>query len=233
MHLFYCATAPEQNVLDEVESQHAVKVLRLAEGAAIMVTNGKGSTFEGVISKANFKKCEFSIAKHINTDKESATYIHIAIAPTKSSDRIEWFVEKCVEIGVDEISFIQCNHSEKKNLNLDRVVKVAVSAMKQSQKAHLPIINPLIPYKQFIKEAAGDQKFIAYVSDASVNLHLSKAARKDSKYIVLIGPEGDFSPTEIELALANKYTPVSLGTSRLRTETAGITACLALNLLQL
>ena len=233
MHLFYCSTAPEQNILDEVESQHAIKVLRLAEGAEIMVTNGKGYSFEATISKANFKKCEFSIVSTNDETRTTNAYIHIAIAPTKSSDRIEWFIEKCVEIGVDEISFIQCNHSEKKNLNLDRASKVAISAMKQSQKAFLPILNPLKPYKQFVKDAKGEEKFIAYVDGNHQNAHLYKAAKKGSKYLVLIGPEGDFSLAEIELAIASNFKPISLGESRLRTETAGIAACMALNLLQL
>lgn len=235
MHIFYCATAPEITVLDETESQHAIKVLRLAEGNEIEITNGKGGWYKATISKGHFKKCEFVITETVQLSKANEAYLHIAIAPTKNNDRIEWFIEKCVEIGIDEISFIQCNHSERKNLNLERATKVAVSAMKQSQKAYLPKINELISFKQFVgKEPNIGQKFIAYVStEPAENAHLFKAAEKNTAITILIGPEGDFSKTEIEMAFANKYVAVSLGESRLRTETAGVAACLALNLLQL
>lgn len=235
MHLFYCATAPEINVLDETESQHAIKVLRLAEGNAIEITNGKGDWYKAVISKAHFKKCEFAINETVHFSKLNQAHLHIAIAPTKNNDRIEWFIEKCVEIGIDEISFIQCHHSERRNLNIERAVKVAISAMKQSQKAYLPKINELISFKQFLAKATNiTQKYIAYVSDENTDdKHLFKAASKNTSTLILIGPEGDFSKAEIEMAFANQYTAVSLGSSRLRTETAGVAACLSLNLLQL
>ena len=233
MHLFYCPTAPEINVLDETESQHAIKVLRLEIGSEIEITNGKGELFLARIVSGNFKKCGFEIVKTISTQIAPDFYIHIAIAPTKSSDRIEWFIEKCVEIGIQEISFIQCNHSEKKNLNLERSIKVAVSAMKQSQKAYLPKINGLQNFKQFLGQTKAQEKFIAYVADANApNIHLLQVATKQTNYLVLIGPEGDFSPEEITLALQNNYRPIALGTSRLRTETAGIAACHTLQLVQ-
>lgn len=233
MHLFYCPNAPEINVLDETESQHAIKVLRLEVGSEIEITNGKGEQFLACIVQGNFKKCGFEIVNTISKQKAPNFYIHIAIAPTKSSDRIEWFIEKCVEIGIQEISFIQCQHSEKKNLNIERATKVAISAMKQSQKAFLPKINGLQNLKQFLAQTNAQEKYIAYVADATApNIHLLQAATKQATYIVLIGPEGDFSPEEIDLALQNNYRPISLGNSRLRTETAGIAACHTLQLVQ-
>lgn len=233
MHLFYCATAPAINVLDETESQHAIKVLRLDVGNEIEITNGKGGWYKARIVQGHFKKCGFEILETISTPLAPSFYIHIAIAPTKSSDRIEWFIEKCVEIGIQEISFLQCHHSEKKNLNLERATKVAISAMKQSQKAFLPKINELKSFKQFVAVATAKEKFIAYVADIdSQNLHLLLAATSQSNYLVLIGPEGDFSPEEISLAKQNQYQSISLGPSRLRTETAGIAACHTLQLLQ-
>lgn len=235
MHLFYCATAPEINVLDETESQHAIKVLRLVEGNAVEITNGKGDWYKAVISKAHFKKCEFVINETVHFAKLHQAHLHIAIAPTKNNDRIEWFIEKCVEIGIDEMSFLQCHHSERKNFNIERATKIAISAMKQSQKAYLPKINELISFKQFLAKTTNcTQKYIAYVSDEfNDNKHLFKTASKNANTIMLVGPEGDFSKAEIEMAFAKEYIAVSLGNSRLRTETAGVAACLSLNLLQL
>ena len=157
-------------------------------------------------------------------------HIHVAIAPTKNIDRLEWFVEKSVELGVDHISLLQCDHSERNKLNQERLVKKAISAMKQSLKYTLPAIHALQPFSSFVRSAKASLKFIAYV-DEDISTHLKDSAPKDCDYLVLIGPEGDFSKKEIDLATAQGFKPVSLGKSRLRTETAGLAALHILNLI--
>jgi 16S rRNA (uracil1498-N3)-methyltransferase len=217
--------------LDEEESRHAIKVLRLKEQHPIKIIDGKGTFYESIITNPNPKKCEFNILSSYSETHVRKHYIHLAIAPTKNPDRMEWFIEKSVEIGVDEISFLICEHSERKFFNLGRIEKKAISAMKQSLKATLPIINAPIPISAFItKEVVQKNKFIAYV-DKEIPKHLQEEAQPNASYCVLIGPEGDFSPNEIALAKENGFMPVHLGKSRLRTETAGISACLVLNLI--
>jgi len=214
--------------LDEDESRHAVKVLRLSEGDLLDVTDGKGAWYQCTITKADGKRCEFQIAKSTFTPKRKFQ-IHIAIAPTKNTDRIEWFVEKAVEMGIDRITFVNTKNSERKNLNSDRIRKVAISAMKQSQQAWLPVLSPLLSFQELVKEKAS-QKFIAFVDHQNPD-HLKSLARKEEDYLVLIGPEGDFSKEELELALNHNFIKVSLGHNRLRTETAGLAACHILNLI--
>jgi 16S rRNA (uracil1498-N3)-methyltransferase len=176
-------------------------------------------------------QCSFSI---IDTTQEAVKNfsIHIAVAPTKNIDRIEWFVEKSTELGIDEISFIQCEHSERVHIKTERIERVAISAMKQSLKASLPKINPLKKFKEFIYNPSASYKFIAYV-DKSNTHQLKDLATPASAYCVLIGPEGDFSPEELQTAIDHGYSKVSLGTSRLRTETAALAACHTLNLVNL
>lgn len=212
--------------LAEDESRHCIKVLRKREGETITITDGFGFFYDCVITKANAQKCEFSIAHKREEIKRDFT-IHIAIAPTKNTDRIEWFVEKATEFGIDEITLIECDHSERAFLKMDRLQKVAVSAMKQSQKATLPILHGLRSCASMMEQDC-DQKFIAYV-DHSNPLHLFTQAEKSKRYLILIGPEGDFSTNELNLALTHNFKKISLGSSRLRTETAGIAACCLLN----
>ncbi|HEV8515949.1 MAG TPA: 16S rRNA (uracil(1498)-N(3))-methyltransferase [Cyclobacteriaceae bacterium] len=222
MNLFYQPGISEGiNYLDAEESRHAVRVLRMSEGDQLTLTDGKGFFYSARITKADSKKCQFEILDKKENSKRNF-HIHVAIAPTKNADRIEWFVEKATEIGIDEISFILCKNSERKVINADRVEKVAVSAMKQSKQAWLPKLNEIIPFKKIV-EAKSDQKFIGFV-DSTNPLHLKKLAQPNKKYLVLIGPEGDFSMEELELALKNGFEKVSLGTNRLRTETAGLVA---------
>ena len=217
--------------LDAEESRHCVKVLRLKEQDQIIVLDGSGGYHTVSITNANHKKCEFEILKS-EVFAHGEQYIHIAIAPTKNLDRIEWFVEKAVEIGVKEISFFFSDNSERKHFKTDRVIKKAVSAMKQSLKTYLPIINKPIKLSDFITQYQNGetQRFIAYVDQANPDL-LFDLAQPKQNVIVLIGPEGDFSEKELNLAIDNQYTKVSLGESRLRTETAGIAACHILNLI--
>lgn len=228
MILFYQPDLDPQNpFLDAEESRHCIKVLRRRNGDEIHVTDGRGHIFSGTISDPSPGKCSFSIKNTVHTPKKPWS-VHIAIAPTRHPDRTEWFVEKSVELGIDKITLMECEHSEKTFLKTDRLRKVAVSAMKQSLKHWLPEIAPMVPFEQVIS-CSDSSRFIAYV-DASNPLHLLHAASPGGKYLVLIGPEGDFSPRELELALSHSFTKVSLGTSRLRTETAGFAACHILNL---
>ncbi|MBO9699126.1 MAG: 16S rRNA (uracil(1498)-N(3))-methyltransferase [Sporocytophaga sp.] len=231
MHLFYLPgfIPGEINELPEDESKHALKVLRLSSGDKIEVTDGKGTLYLAEVKDSGNKACRFKILSQ-TTSKPKDFYIHIAIAPTKNADRIEWFVEKCIEIGIDEISFIQCSRSERKNINLDRIEKIAVSAMKQSQTTSFPILNPLTSIKSFVENCKENDKFIGYLSEEHKEL-LQKAAPANSRYCILIGPEGDFTKDEVSLAFKNNFKPASLGNSRLRTETAGIAACHILNII--
>jgi 16S rRNA (uracil1498-N3)-methyltransferase len=229
MQLFYQPNIREGfHYLDDEESRHAVKVLRLTEGSEIQLTDGKGSFYQAKITKANPKKCEFEIM--IQSKQQShPTFRHLAIAPTKNLDRIEWFLEKAVELGIDRITFLNCEHSERKVLKLDRLEKKAVSAMKQSGQAFLPQLDEMITLKSFLKESKADNKFIAYV-DFGNEVHLKDLVQSEKSNLILIGPEGDFNPKEVELALEAGFIKVSLGLNRLRTETAGIAAVHLMNL---
>jgi 16S rRNA (uracil1498-N3)-methyltransferase len=215
--------------LDTDESRHCARVLRRKVGDTIHVTDGKGFLYTVRLTEAKTEKCTFSIESSVETSR-GKFYIHIAIAPTKNPDRTEWFVEKSIEIGVDEISFVLCDNSERAALKTDRIERLAISAMKQSYKSMLTKINHMVLLKDFMKEAHSPLKYIAYVDQSNPD-HLFKVAKPSSNYIVLIGPEGDFSNQELELAQSNQYQKVSLGTSRLRTETAGVAACHILNLI--
>lgn len=229
--LFYQPLLPEGILfLDGEESRHAIKVLRLQVQDLLQVTDGQGWFYKVRIINADPKKCAFEILEKVKTPGNNYR-IHLAVAPTKNNDRLEWLIEKVVELGIDEISFILCEHSERRKINLERLEKKAVSAMKQSLKAYLPRLNPELKLKDFINNSAESaQKFIAYV-DQTIPEHLQSAAKPGQKYCILIGPEGDFSPAEIEMAIKNDYQPASLGKSRLRTETAGMVACHILNLI--
>ena len=230
MNLFYQPNLPNGiHYLDADESRHCVKVLRANEGDTITVTDGKGTFYECIITKADPAKCAFRI-QSTHAERPRSHAIHIAIAPTKSPDRIEWFTEKAVELGIDTITLMQCEHSEKSFLKTERLMKVAISAMKQSLKATLPEIVAPTPFDQLVRTAVATQKFIAFV-DPDNPRHLKDSARKNESSIVLIGPEGDFSTGELQLALSSGFEKVSLGTSRLRTETAGVAACHILNLI--
>lgn len=232
MHLFYTPDiSGTEYTLSEEESKHAVRVLRLEAGETVRLVDGKGGLYNAIVTDPNPKRCRVNITKTVSEFGKKPYRIHIAVAPTKNLDRLEWFIEKAVEIGIDEISFLKCARSERKELKLDRLEKIAVSAMKQSLKAYLPKLHELTPYKTFLAGLPTDST--AYIA------HLEEGNRQDLKHIdtsgksfcVLIGPEGDFTPEEIEMALAKGVKPVTLGESRLRTETAALVACHTLNLL--
>ena len=227
MQLFYQPLLPEGvHHLDTDESRHAVKVLRLKEGDEITVIDGKGGFYHVKITNPDQCKCGFELVES-RQEKRTIGIKHIAIAPTKNIDRIEWFVEKAVEIGIDRISFVQTFNSERKVIKIDRIERKAISAMKQSIKATLPQIDELVPLKSFLAENHNCNKFIAHV-DFDNPQHLKDEIEIDN--LVLIGPEGDFSEEEISSAQDAGFVKVSLGESRLRTETAGIVAAHILNL---
>lgn len=216
--------------LSEEESKHCIKVLRKKSGEPFLLTDGKGFYYEAVIKEANPRQCTFVVNRKYAEATRNYT-IHLAISPTKSPDRLEWMVEKCVEIGIDQISFIKCDNTERPWLKTDRLKKVALSAMKQSQRATLPVLSELISFQDFITALSNNtQRFIAYVDATNPN-HLIHQAEKTRDYVVLIGPEGDFSGAELSLSQQHDFQKVSLGKSRLRTETAGLYACTALNLI--
>lgn len=217
--------------LDEEESRHLVKVLRKKQGDLIRLTNGKGYVFEGLILEANPKKTSIKILSSAEVPTDSF-HIHLAIAPTKSPDRMEWMAEKITEIGFHELTLLETMNSERSFLKTDRLQKKVISACKQSLKFRIPTIHSSVKLSSLFKslDFDGYQKFIAYVDESHEN-HLLDLATSGGKYLILIGPEGDFDPKEIKMAFENGFLPVSLGKSRLRTETAGLAAIQMLQVL--
>jgi 16S rRNA (uracil1498-N3)-methyltransferase len=210
--------------LDEEESKHLIRVLRKKQGDSIRLTNGKGQVFEGVVSEANPKRAVLNILS-VEDVPEDGFYIHLAIAPTKSPDRMEWMVEKISEIGFHELTLLETINSERSFLKTDRLQKKMISACKQSLKYRTPTIKATTKLSELFKAGEFDdfQKFIAYVDEDHEN-HLFDVALPNKRYLILVGPEGDFDAKEIQTALDNGFVPISLGKSRLRTETAGLTA---------
>ncbi len=215
--------------LPEEEASHCIRVLRMKEGDSIRLTDGKGCFYDAVISAVSGKRCMVHIERKEQQEQLWNGYLHIAVAPTKLMDRNEWFVEKAVEIGVDEITFLKTDHSERDVIKMERIEKIAVSAMKQSQKATLPVLNGMTQLRSFIEQGFDGDKYIAHCEPGSKVL-LQDALTPGHNSLVLIGPEGDFSPAEIEMALKAGFKPISLGPSRLRTETAALVAVHIMNL---
>ena len=218
-------------ILDKVESNHCINVLRYEIGDSIRVVDGKGSLYKGIIKEFTKKECIINVLEVVNDYKKRNYYIHIAIVPTKNHDRLEWFVEKAIEIGVDEISFVDCARALRKQIRMNRINKVAKTAMKQSLKAFLPKINSMDSLKNFIKKNKNMNGFICHLEEGNKKSLIDyKTIINSKKSYVLIGPEGDFDKKEIEYAIHSKLKPVCLGDSRLRTETAGIVACHLMNI---
>ena len=228
MALFY---QPEisSEVLAPEESRHAVKVLRLESGDVIELTDGKGKLCRARLTETNPRQCAFKITESVSVPRRNFS-IHIAIAPTKHLDRMEWMIEKCVEIGVEQISFILCKTSERKVISMERLDKIVISALKQSRQAWLPVLSEIMPIGKFLHASTSSQKFIASVDETNPH-HLAQIATPQKDYTVLIGPEGDFTKEEILSATSHGFRVASLGPNRLRTETAGLTACCILNLI--
>ncbi len=226
MQLFYNPNIKHQDksfLFDKEESKHIIKVLRKFEGDTIYITDGNGHLFETIITSPSEKKCEVSLLS--STFFEPNTFkIHIAVAPTKMNDRLEWFLEKATEIGINEITPIICDRSERKNFNFERAEKIVIAAMKQSKQYYLPKINPQIEFSKFIQTQFGGQKLIAHCVEKEKK-SLFEVVSKNDEILILIGPEGDFSEKEIENALKNSFVPITLGNTRLRTETAALIAC--------
>ena len=228
MQLFYIQNPESEIILSAEESKHATKVLRKKEGDILNFTDGKGGFYKAKITVADTRKCRLEIISSEQKEKQHNYHLHIAIAPTKNMDRFEWFLEKATEIGIDEITPIICHHSERKVIKTERCTRILLSAMKQSLKFHLPKLNEAISLNDLIKQDFEGTKYIAHCEEG--NKTELKEKKKEKRTLILIGPEGDFSPTEIEMALQNQFKAVSLGTSRLRTETAGIIAAHTINL---
>ena len=229
MHVFYTPDIQTSAELPEEEAQHCVRVLRLNAGDEISLTDGKGNFYRAEITIATNKRCIVNILETIPQEPLWNGYLHIAMAPTKNMDRTEWFAEKATEIGLNELTFLNCRFSERKVIKTERISKILVSAIKQSLKARIPLLNEMTDFNRFIEQPFKGQKFIAHCYEGEKPL-LKEVLRKGEDVLVLIGPEGDFSEEEVQKAIKHGFTPISLGKSRLRTETAALVACHILNL---
>ena len=231
MNLFY---APDISgdiyTLSTEESKHLVRVLRMKAGDKVHFTDGKGHFYDCELTEANPKACRLKILKKREGEDKRAWNLHLAIAPTKNINRYEWFLEKATEIGIDSITPMICRYSERKEVKTTRLNRVIVAAMKQSLKSTLPNLASSMSFEELINLPFEGEKYIAYI-DPAVDIELSKIYTPGENTIVLIGPEGDFSPEEVEQAKRMDFVPVRLGTSRLRTETAAIVACHTINLM--
>lgn len=231
MHIFYTPDISGNTyTLDETESKHCVRVLRLEAGDEITLVDGRGGFYRAEITDPNPKRCAVKVVKSDLNYGQRNFSVHVAIAPTKNIERIEWFLEKATEIGIHRVTPLLCHHSERKEIKHDRLEKVMISAMKQSLKAYLPQLNEMTKFSRFIQQPFEGQKFIAHCDEQYREL-LKNAVKPNENYLILIGPEGDFSLEEISMAIDAGFVPVSLGESRLRTETAALVACHTFNLL--
>lgn len=231
MNLFYTPDiVSDQHQLNEEESKHCIRVLRQRKGDIITLTDGKGNLFRAELIADNPKKCILNIIETISKFGKRKFNIHMAVAPTKNISRFEWFLEKATEIGIDEITPIICENSERKTLNIGRMKKIIISSLKQSLKAYIPKLNEALLFSDFIKTTSPLKKYIAYIDD-DVSLTLKGDYQKGEDVLILIGPEGDFSKSELSIARQHKFYPISLGKSRLRTETAAVVACHTIHLL--
>lgn len=229
MKLFYTPDIEQSNLLPDEEANHAIKVLRLKKDDEITLMDGKGFFYEAKINDIRGKKCEVEITGKSAWEKTWRYTLHIAIAPTKNIDRTEWFIEKAVEVGIDKITFIKSEHSERKAVNMDRIMKIAVSAAKQSLKGTLPEINGMTDFNDFVRAATEKNRLIAHCYDTPKTM-LKDIRTNDESCLIMIGPEGDFSEKEIAEAAECGFAPVSLGENRLRTETAALVSCITVNI---
>ncbi|WP_106827932.1 16S rRNA (uracil(1498)-N(3))-methyltransferase [Parabacteroides pacaensis] len=230
MQIFYAPDIAVNPELPDEEAQHCIRVLRLTEGNEILLTDGKGRFYKAIISRAHPKHCEVSIRESWEQLPLWNFRIHVAVAPTKNMDRMEWFVEKATEIGVNEITCLNCRFSERREIKPARLEKILISAVKQSQKATIPVLNGMTDFKQFVRQPFAGRKFIAHCNEGEKPL-LKELYNKGENALILIGPEGDFSPEEVDEAQKQGYEAISLGNSRLRTETAALVACHTLHVL--
>ena len=233
MHLFYTpdlvAGQPHYQ-LNEEESKHCIRVLRLEKDNEVQLIDGKGGLYAAVIADPHPKRTLLSIVSAQQEYQKRNHYLHIAVAPTKNIERIEWFLEKATEIGIDEISLIVCQRSERKEAKVERLDKIITAAVKQSLKAYHPVLNEAITLPKLLAKPYEVQKFIAHCEPGE-KIDLKSTIQTHGNYLVLIGPEGDFTPHEIDEALKSDFKPITLGDSRLRTETAALEACFEINFL--
>lgn len=222
--IFFAPDILTDLTLPQEESAHCVRVLRKKEGDTIYIADGKGHFFDAEIVAAHQKHCVVNILNTINEPKPWACNLHIAFAPTKNMDRVEWFAEKATEIGIDHLTPLLCRYSERKEVKLPRIEKILISAMKQSQKSFVPVLDEMISFSEFIRLPFDGQKFIAHCYPQEKQ-PLKSIYKQGGNVLILIGPEGDFSEKEVALALDNGFDAISLGNSRLRTETAALVAC--------
>ena len=233
MQLFYTPdidAASSTFYLNEEESKHCIRVLRLQVGDQVQLIDGRGSFYTAAITDAHPKKTKLQIVSVQSDFHKRNHYLHIAIAPTKNIERLEWFLEKATEVGIDEISLIICQRSERKEAKAERLNKIITSAIKQSIKARHPVLNEPIALNKLMSAPFDGQKFIAHC-ELGDKLTLKDGLKPFGKYLILIGPEGDFTPKEIDDALNNDFKAITLGESRLRTETAALEACFEVNFL--
>lgn len=229
MHVFYTPDIAVTCEMPEEEAAHCLRVLRLGVGDEVMLTDGKGCFYKAVISAATGKRCQVKVTEKIEQEPLWNGHLHLAMAPTKNMDRIEWLAEKATEIGFDELSFLNCRYSERKVIKTERVEKIVVSAVKQSLKARKPVVNEMMDFARFVKQDFAGQKFIAHCNEGEKPL-LKEILVPGEDALVLIGPEGDFSPEEVKLAESLGFRSISLGKSRLRTETAALVSVHIMNL---
>lgn len=231
---FYVPNAGQENEMPTEEVLHALRVLRIKSGDEINLMDGVGNFYRAEVTLAATKRCLYEVKEVLPQQPAWHGHVHLAIAPTKVMDRIEWMAEKATEIGFDELSFLNCKFSERKTMRTVRLDKIVISAVKQSHKAWKPIVNQMVSFKEFIAQPRKGRKFIChcYEEFEKVDLmtELQKPFDEDADVTVLVGPEGDFSVDEVKLAIANGYESASLGTSRLRTETAGLMSVAMANL---
>ena len=228
---FYVPNAAVEMELPAEEAVHAIRVLRLKEGDEMFLMDGEGYFYKAEVALVSSKKCLYTIKETLKQEPVWRGKIHLAIAPTKDMGRIEWMTEKATEVGFDEISFLDCKFSERKTLRVDRIEKIVISAVKQSRKGWKPVVNPMTPFRRFIENCSNNgRKFICHcypeISRADFFTAISQEEQPSSAedITVLVGPEGDFSIDEVRFALEHGFESVTLGNSRLRTETAGLSA---------
>lgn len=230
MNIFIATIQGTTALLTSEESWHCAKVLRKKAGEAVHIIDGKGNFYEGTLELVSEKQCKVSITKGPDLQPKKNYYLHLAIAPTKQIDRIEWMVEKAVEIGINELSFISCKNSERTVIKQDRILKIVESAVKQSLQAYLPKVNELNSFKDFVSQSTTGQKLIAHCYDMPKQ-EIKEVNFAERSTLIIIGPEGDFTKEEVELSQEFGFKAISLGTNRLRSETAGLYICQAASLL--
>jgi len=235
IRFFFVPDAATVAELPDDEAVHAVRVLRLQQGDEMMLMDGNGTYYRALVTLATQKRCLYDIIETMPQERQWQGHVHLAIAPTKMMDRIEWLAEKATEVGIDEMTFLDCQFSERRSVKLPRIEKIVVSAVKQSRKAYMPVLNDMTDFKKFVNYHTTGRRYIAHCYDEIPRVNLFDTLRQDEAdedALVMIGPEGDFSVDEVRMAVEAGFVSVDLGKSRLRTETAGLAAVMMMQLAQ-